>query len=109
MIEPRRANVIGPAIAAYYPDRATHQLIDKREQLASLAGFHLFQPLAHLRHPGALGTDLRLQPLRGADQRLDQRFPDLPLHRLQGCHCLTVVLIGGETEAKAELGVVLEQ
>ncbi|MNF92392.1 hypothetical protein D3C84_750360 [compost metagenome] len=30
MIEPRRADVIGPAIAADDPDRAAHQLIDKR-------------------------------------------------------------------------------
>ena len=78
MIEPRRADVIGPAIAADDPDRAAHQLIDKREQLASLAGFHLLQPFPHLRHPGALGADLRFQPLRGADKCLHQLDPDLP-------------------------------
>ena len=56
-----------------------------------------------------LGADLRLQPLRGADKRLDQFDPNISLHRLQGRHRLTVVLIGGEAEAKAKLGVVLEQ
>ncbi|MNH42775.1 hypothetical protein D3C79_1045410 [compost metagenome] len=62
-----------------------------------------------MRHPGALGADLRLQPLRGVDKRLDQRFPQLPFHRFEGRHRLTVMLIGGETKTKAKLGVVLEQ
>ncbi|MNC62115.1 hypothetical protein D3C75_1121060 [compost metagenome] len=62
-----------------------------------------------MRHPGALGTDLRLQPLRGTNKRLHQLDPDLPLHRLQGRHRLTVMLIGGEAKTKAKLGVVLEQ
>ncbi|MNH36044.1 hypothetical protein D3C79_967960 [compost metagenome] len=109
MIEPRRADVIGPAITAHYPDRTAHQLINQGDQLAGLAGFHLFQPLPHLGHPAPLGADLRLQPLRGVDKRLDQCLPQLPLHRLEGGNRLTMMLIGGETKTKAKLGIVLEQ
>ncbi|MNG97572.1 hypothetical protein D3C79_566900 [compost metagenome] len=105
MVEPAEADVIGPAIAADEPDRLVHQVIRIPRQLSGARLGAILQQAAQLLDMGPLLGDRQtgvLQPL------LQLGRDDIPQTRHQTAYPIAM-LIDGEPEAQAKLGVVLEQ
>ena len=86
MIEPAKADVVGPAVAADDPDALAHQDIGQAEQVAGVGGAlgrqrvervcQLVQPLFQPGYALALGGDAGLARLVGVQQTLDEILAD---------------------------------
>ncbi len=110
VVEPAVADVIGPAVAADEPDRAAHEVVDDREQVFGLRVV-LQGKQAGLQEGDAfaLRADLGFVDLRGGEDFGDEVFAQFrgKLFRQRLGHA--EMLVGGEAEAEAEFGIVLEE
>lgn len=105
MVEPAKADVVGPAIATDEPDRFFHQIVRIASQLLGCRILALLQQLPQLLDMGPLLGNRQ----GGIAEHLAQRCRyGVAQARQQTAHPLPV-LIDGETEPQSELGVVFKQ
>ena len=109
MVEAGGADVVGPAVAADQPHAAPHEVLDDREQRFRLVARQVREAAPQLGDALPLRPDPALAALVGGEDLVDELRADLRRQRLQEVHGHRVVLVGGEAQAEAELGVVLEQ
>ena len=109
VVEAAVADVIGPAVAADDPDAAPDEVVDHRQKIAGGLAVQLEEARLQLGDADALGPDLRFLDLRRLEDGVGQILTDdrsqLAEQRLREFE----MLVGGEAETKAELGVVLEE
>ena len=109
VVEPARADVVRPAVAADDPDAAPDQVVDHAEQVDDSRLVPAVEPPPQLDQPLALRAQLRLAQLRRTQDLVDQLAADHLAQLGQATAGQLGVPVGGEAEAETELGVVLEQ
>src|SRR5690349_5124817 len=109
VIEAAVADVVGPTVAADYPDGFLDERVGEREQVAGFGRVEAGEALFEDRDAAALGGDAFFGGLVGVDQVLGERFADLEAEFPDQLAGVFGLFVGGEPHAEAELGVVLEQ
>ena len=112
VVQAAGSDVVGPAVAADDPDAAPHQLVDHAAQVDDgriILVLQGVQTAAQLADPLPLSGVLRLPALGRLEDLVDQLRPDLLAQPGEALPGQRPVLVGGEPEPEAELGVVLEE
>ena len=109
VVETTGADVVGPAVAADQPDAAPQQVVGDAAQVVDLRPGQPLEAPGQLRHPLALGLQLRLADLRRRQDRLGEVRADGVAQLVEPAAGEAGVQVGGQPQAEPELGVVLEE
>ena len=109
VVEPTGADVVGPAVAADDPHAAPDQVIHDAAQVRGGRAVKTAEPPLQLGHPVVLRAQLRLAQLWRAEDVVGKLRADHVPQLGEAVMGQLIVLVGGQPEAKAEFGVVLEQ
>ena len=109
VIEAAGSDVVRPPVAADDPHATPDQMIDDAAQVGDYRFVALVEPPLQLDHPSALGTELGLPQLRRLENLVHQLPADLLTQLAEAPAGQLGVAVDRESQAEAELGVVLEQ
>ena len=109
MVEAAEADVVRPAVAANDPHALLNEIVGERIEPACQRIVQPSQRRTQRVHPLALRGNSRFAVLRGSEQLTDQPVTQAPTQAGEQRACLLRVLIDGQAEAEAELGVVFEE
>ena len=110
VVHAARTDVVGPAVTADDPHRATQQVIGDTQQVAYQRGLlHRLQLVDELGDTTFLVHQVVLGELRGVEQVVDELGVELVGHGLQVTLGQPGLHVGGQPHAQTELGIVLEQ
>ena len=109
VVEPAGPDVVGPPVAADDPHAAPDQVLDDAQEVGHDGPVQPVEALHQLRHPFALVAQLRLPELRALQDAVHQLGAHLVAQLRQPPVRQIGVRVGGEPEAEAELGGVLEE
>jgi hypothetical protein len=111
VVEAAEADVVGPAVAADDPDALADQGVGDGEQVAGFGGSRL--PGERFRAARRRARAGRRFPLRSGLRRVEdgvgQLVADLGREARRAARGVIALLVEGEADAEAELGVVLEE
>src|ERR1700722_680473 len=103
------ADIEGPAVTADDPDAAPDQMINHRQKIQCVLCLQRQQACFQFGNPVTLRAQLEFLNLRRVQQVLHKTVSNDRCQPLQQRMGHRDVLVGGDPEAHAELGVVLEQ
>ena len=83
VVQSAEADVVCPAVAADDPDAAADKVVHNGQQIERRRFLHAQKPCLQLRHPKALGADIRLFDLRRLGDSLGQFRPHFVGKRYQ--------------------------
>ena len=109
VVEPTRADVVGPAVAADDPHAAPQQVVGHAAQVVDGKSRVPFQAREQLGHPFPLGRKLGFADLPGIEDGVGEVGADDVTQLCQPVPGQLGVQVGGQAQPEAELGVVLEQ
>ena len=109
MVEPAVADIIGPAVAAHDPDALLHQGVGQTQQVARFGGVQAGEFFLEELNALALREDALLGLLVGVDDGLCQVLADGEAQTPDQLAGVFGLLVGGQTHAEPELGVVFKQ